>query len=191
MSDIHFAWGGCGNLINNCLQSTEHFDLIKNYYESIDLNSLWVEQEWALRSKIGEHLVHNYNGDINLAWSNSLDCCFHYLIKNIQLNHLAGPMIDRVQGVIRMVTREETAIRAGQHWVVDHLLLDFDQLYNHCYRIQPVDKDNMKIIFKLWLEKSRLFYQANEQTALEYFAKIGIDYQPTTLYNILYENTNP
>jgi hypothetical protein len=187
---IRFSWGGCGNLINSILLSSLHYDQIINYYKSINEFKTWTDQEWELRHTLGQNLCHEYGQDgILLAWDNSLDTSFHYIIKNIKLNHLSGSMLDRVQIVLAHTFAEENQIRLTTHWPMTKLLQDFDMLYDYCFRANPnIDKDCVKNIFDLWKEKSAKFYKLNSQQVLDYFKELGIDYTPTIVYNILHEN---
>jgi hypothetical protein len=191
MYNITFAWGGCGNLINNCLASNQYYTEIVKYYQQLDPNETWTDQEWSLRDQIGKNLTHDSSASIALAWNNSLDTSFHYCIKNIKINHLPGTMVERVGGVIETVARQEQRIKQGPYWSIDMLLQDFEYLFAQCSTVNSaIEYDRVREIYQLWQQKTQVYYEKNSTEVLDYFTKLGIDYHPTTLYNILYENTN-
>jgi len=188
-NQISWAWGGCGNLINCCLKSNQQYKMIQDYYLSIDDKDTWTNQEWKIRSRIGqiEHTVDT--STINLAWSNSLDTSFHYIIKNIVINHLSGSMLDRVSTVITYNTTVENSIRLRDCVILDNILQSSGTLYQWCKTIDPeINEDKIQFIYNTWRDKTKLFYEKNSLTVLGYFNDLGIDYTPTTLYTILYEN---
>lgn len=186
---IGFALGGCGNLINHCLKSNQYFDLITRYYCSIHTNDTWTNQEWNIRTMIGQQ-EHVANGDYNLVWDNSLDTSFHYIIKNIKINHLSGSILDRVNGIIENNKKFEHMLRQNRYILLDQLLQSDQSLSEWCCDINPtLDNSQIITIFNLWKEKTKLFFDMHSEQVNDYFYKLGIDYTPKTLYNILYENT--
>lgn len=188
---INFAWGGCGNLINHLLKCDQYFSVIKKYYKLINPKITWTNQEWAIRQSIGKNLQHGITGNINLAWENSLDTSFHYIIKNIAINHLDGPMIDRVKGVIEFNNETEQAIRSiNGYYSLDCLLKDNNTLFDFCALLNPnLNQDNVNELFKLWKEKTQDYFELHSEQVLRYYQELGIDYSLKNLYNILYENT--
>jgi len=197
---IRFAWGGCGNLINNIIWSNNYYGLIVDYYTHINDQRTWTDQEWPIKGQnnptprivVGKNLIHEaLPSKISLAWENSLDTSLHYIVKNPSINHLAGSIEERVRGVIHYNENVENQIRQEPYWSLPLLLQDFDQLYNKCCEVNSgINKDQVKIIFELWREKTRLHYKKHCKEVLLQFDSLGLDYQPTTIYNILYENTN-
>lgn len=189
---IKFGWGGCGNLINYLLKSPDYYDEIIAYYRAINTADTWTNQEWNLRQKIGSNIDHETGSyEIGLAWDNSLDTSFHYLIKNINVNHVEGTIEYKIRTVLYFNEREESQIRSNPYWSMTVLLQDFDKLLAQCQHVDDrIRRNQAATIFNLWQDQTRKFYELNSNQVLSYFHDLGLDYTPTTIYNILYENIN-
>jgi len=187
---IGWAWGGCGNLIYHCLKSNEHYDLITQHYSKLTVSDTWTNQEWGIRNVIGPVIHEEENTNINLIWENSLDTSFHYIIKNIKINHLDGPILKRVNDVIDINKNFEKKLQRHDHVVLNNILESSSALYDWCQTIDPtLEQHKIAFIYNSWKAKTKLFYEKNSPEVLSYFGELGIDYQPTTLYTILYENS--
>ena len=193
MEVICFAWGRCGNFIKQCLTSNTTSKQTIDFYNGIDISETYTDQEWSIRNDDIYALKHDAveNNTINLVWKDSLTASFHYVIKNIVLNHLTGTMLERVNGVIQYNRKLDHKLRQCPHVVLDNLLQDSNCLFDFCFEKNPqVSKYQIEQIHTLWKNKTRLYYDAHGSTVLEYFRQLGLDYSAETLYNILYENTN-
>jgi hypothetical protein len=193
MEVICFAWGGCGNFIKQCLTSDTTGNQTVDFYNRIDVVKTYTSQEWSIRNDKIYVLKHDVveNNAINLVWDDSLTASFHYVIKNIVLNHLDGTMLERVNGVIQHNRNLDQRLRQRPHVIIDNLLKDSNSLFDFCFEKNPqVSKDQIEQIHALWKNKTRLYYDAHGSTVLEYFRQLGLDYSEENLYNILYENTN-
>jgi len=170
---ISFAWGGCGNLVKHCL--TSNIGII-DFYKNMDVNVSWTDQEWQVRDSEYYTLSHHYarTAKVKIAWRDSLDCSFHYLIKNITLNHLTGDIGKRTRAVIDFNSRLEHRIRQ-----------DTDCVYVENFLIQPRFAD----IVNAWKKATYLYFSLNASLAQQYFKSIGVDYNIQNFYNIVYENT--
>lgn len=187
--EIIFAPGGCGNLINNCLRSVDEKNLIIRWYQNVNPRITWTEQEWAIRTK---DVIHNVkNSGICLAWDNSLDTSMHYIIKNIKMNHLKDDpaILGRVKTIIDQNYEIENKIKENSYYQVEPLLTDPKKMFDLCHNINnKIEYETICTIQQLWIDKTRLYYEQHSEEVLGYFQELKLDYQPTTVYNILYEN---
>ena len=191
---IRFAWGGCGNLIYYILRSDfdQCFDSAVNYYQNIDINSSWTEQEWHMRRRWRGRLVHEFGNDgIALAWDDSLDTAFHYTIKNPTLNHLGpAPMQEKISAVIHETSSIETKLRQRPHWSLTRLLTDVDQLYSQCKEINPnISQERTYVLYASWRIQSRKHFDMNARHTQDLFNRLpgpAATYTPKTIYKILY-----
>jgi len=188
---ITFGWGGCGNLIKNCLTSNTNYDQVMRHYYNLNIFDTWTNQEWFIRNDDHYQLSHEYrDNSIKLAWSDPLDTSFHYILKNINLNHLTGDMPTKINGVLSFNHSLNQQLKQGPHTLVDQLLVSPEVLYAYCTTIDPAVKfDRVANIYALWKLKTQEYYYTHSSTVITHFAELGIDYSPTTLYNILYENS--
>jgi hypothetical protein len=193
MEVIQFAWGGCGNFIKQCLTSDTTYNKTVEFYTNLKVDETYVSQEWAIRNDDQYVLTHdsiNPNG-INLVWNNSLDTSFHYILKNITINHLTDNIVLRTRAVVGYNQKLEARLKKLQHVVVDNLLRDSNQLFEFCRQYNPnVELETIKEIHHLWKQGTKKYYDQNSTKVLDYFSQLGLDYSPTNLYNILYANTN-
>jgi len=193
MEVIQFAWGGCGNFIKQCLTCDTTYDKTVEFYTNLKVDETYVSQEWAIRNDEQYVLVHdiiNASG-INLVWNNSLDTSFHYILKNITINHLTDNIVLRTRAVVGYNQKLETRLKQLPHVVIDELLGDSNKLFEFCQqRNTNVDPVKITHIHRLWKQGTKKYYARNSNKVLEYFSQLGLDYSPINLYNILYENTN-
>lgn len=188
---IRFGWGGCGNLIKNCLTSNINFEEVIQNYQQLTPEVSWTDQEWKLRNDKHYKLSHDYNENgIKLVWSNPIDTSFHYILKNITINHLPGDITDRVKGVIWFNQQLEQKLKQHQHTVLDKILIDSESLHNFCVTVDPTIRlDKVEKIYKMWKSKTQEYYFAHSKNTLTHLTNLGLDYTPITLYNILYANS--
>jgi hypothetical protein len=190
---IRAAWGGCGNLFRHLLLSDRHFEVIMSYYQSVTTTTTWTNQEWNIRSYLKEYpVVHNSTtATFNLAWDNSLDAAFHYLVKNPTINHLGGTMIERARSVIHECSLQEHQIRLAPYISINQLLTNFDYLLHvlepHVLRLDPAQ---VRKILSIWREKTIQVFVTNQPQIDGWFEQIGLDYSSNNLYTLIHENTN-
>ena len=153
----------------------------------------YVSQEWSIRDDNLYLLSHDSmtKKGINLVWANTLDTSFHYILKNITINHLSGEMILRTKAVVGYNRKLETKLKQLPHVIIDNLLQNSNKLFEFCKQYNTnVEEIRIYEIHRLWKESTKKYYQQNSNKVLDYFLQLGLDYSPTNIYNILYENTN-
>jgi hypothetical protein len=195
MEVIQFAWGGCGNFIKQCLTSDTTYNRTVDFYNKLTINKTYVSQEWSIRNNKRYILSHDCTTTgINLVWENTLDTSFHYILKNIVIDHLIpvhDDIIERNKIVIEYNKNLENQLKQHPHIIIDKLLKNKSQLFEFCILHNPkIDIIKVNNIYQLWKSATRQYYDRYNQTVLGYFSKLGIDYSAQNLYNILYENTN-
>ena len=174
---ITFGWGGCGNLVKNCLTSNSNYEQVCNYYQHMNPGSTWTDQEWNIRNDRHYELKHDYTeGGIKLVWSNPIDTSFHYILKNINLNHLTGEMSVRVKSVINFNVTLERILKRHEHALVEEIIATPTALYRYCSAVDPtIQLDRVTQIHQLWCIKTREYSEQHSKTVLGYFDKLGID----------------
>ena len=184
---IRSAPGGCGSLIDCILHSNndEYFDVAVAGYKN--------HRRWPSIS-----LHHSYGRDgIALTWDNIVDASFCYLIENANLTHSTRrPTQLDISKLVHKISTLEAMLKGNSNcWSLTQLLQDVHKLHDHCRQVNPqITLDRTSTLFSLWRDNTRGCYERNAEHVLGYFNQLPwqvVDYNPDTIYNILYANTNP
>lgn len=186
------AWGGCGNLAVNLIYSDRYYKNITDYYRAIRVQRSWTDQEWTISPRVNINgLTHKYEhnaGQLYVGWQSSLDTTFHYLIKNLEVNHLGGTRLDRYRGVLRQNQQLENRFRRTDYWQVNSLLAHTDKTIERVQEINPdVKISQLRTILAMWRERTQEYYERNHKQVLETLHEIVPNYS-TENFNRLLDN---
>lgn len=175
------AWGGCGNLAVNLIYSDRYYKNITQYYRAIQTKRSWTDQEWTISPRVNINgLTHQYehnNGQLYVGWQSSNDTTFHYLIKNIECNHLSGTLLERHRAVLRQNQLLENRFRRTDYWSVNSLLAHTDRTIERVQEINPdVKISQLRTILAMWRERTQEYYEKNHEQVLETLHQIVPDY---------------